>query len=66
MVIKFLCPNGHQLNAPENMAGKKGKCPKCQSAFVVPTLEEVAAAEAEADAETVPQEQAGFGRSQQQ
>ena len=47
MVIKFLCPNGHQLNAPENMAGKKGKCPKCQSAFVVPTMEEVAAAEAE-------------------
>ncbi len=54
MVIKFLCPNGHQLNAPENMAGKKGKCPKCQSAFVVPTLEEVAAAEAEGQSE--PQE----------
>src|SRR5687768_8826407 len=47
MVIKFLCPNGHQLSAPESMAGKKGKCPKCQSAFVVPTLEEMAAAEAE-------------------
>jgi hypothetical protein len=58
MVIKFLCPNGHQLNAPENMAGKKGKCPKCQSAFVVPTLEEVAAAEAEAESESVPQDQA--------
>jgi hypothetical protein len=55
MVIKFLCPNGHQLSAPENMAGKKGKCPKCQSAFVVPTLEDVAAAEG--DAEPVPQEQ---------
>jgi hypothetical protein len=60
MVIKFLCPNGHQLSAPENMAGKKGKCPKCQSAFVVPTLEDVAAAEA--DSEWVPQEQpAGVG-----
>ncbi len=47
MVIKFLCPNGHQLSAPENMAGKRGKCPKCQSAFVVPTLEEMAAAQAE-------------------
>jgi Zn finger protein HypA/HybF involved in hydrogenase expression len=47
MVIKFLCPNGHQLSAPENMAGKKGKCPKCQSAFVVPTLEEIADAEAD-------------------
>jgi hypothetical protein len=56
MVIKFLCPNGHQLSAPENMAGKKGKCPKCQSAFVVPTLEEIAAAEAEEAA--APQEQA--------
>jgi Zn finger protein HypA/HybF involved in hydrogenase expression len=50
MVIKFLCPNGHQLSAPENMAGKKGKCPKCQSAFVVPTLDELAAAEAEEEA----------------
>jgi hypothetical protein len=47
MVIKFLCPNEHQLSAPENMAGKRGKCPKCQAAFVVPTLEELAAAEAE-------------------
>ncbi|MDX1946690.1 MAG: hypothetical protein SFU86_14915 [Pirellulaceae bacterium] len=36
MVIKFLCPNGHQLSAPDNMVGKKGKCPKCQTAFVVP------------------------------
>jgi hypothetical protein len=59
MVIKFLCPNGHQLNAPENMAGKKGKCPKCQSAFVVPTLEEVAAAEAEESPELVEQPSAG-------
>jgi hypothetical protein len=50
MVIKFLCPNGHQLSAPETMAGKRGKCPKCQSAFVVPTLEELAAAEAEDEA----------------
>jgi hypothetical protein len=57
MVIKFLCPNGHQLNAPENMAGKKGKCPKCQSAFVVPTLEEVAAAETEEPPQPAPEAQ---------
>jgi predicted nucleic acid-binding Zn-ribbon protein len=44
-MIKFLCPNGHQLTAPDNLAGKTGKCPKCSSAFVVPTLEELAAAE---------------------
>jgi hypothetical protein len=39
-VIKFLCPNGHQLSAPENLAGKPGKCPKCGTAFVVPHPEE--------------------------
>jgi hypothetical protein len=40
MVIKFLCPNGHPLSAPENLAGKAGKCPKCATAFVVPSPEE--------------------------
>lgn len=35
-MIKFLCPNGHQLSAPENLAGKAGKCPKCSTPFVVP------------------------------
>lgn len=49
MVIRFLCPNGHQLSAPENLAGKGGKCPKCGAMFAVPTLEELAAAEAEAE-----------------
>ncbi len=43
-MIKFLCPNGHQLTAPDNLAGKTGKCPKCSTAFMVPTLEELAAA----------------------
>ncbi len=43
-MIKFLCPNGHQLTAPDHLAGKGGKCPKCSTAFVVPTLEEVAGA----------------------
>jgi hypothetical protein len=47
-MIKFLCPNGHQLTAPDNLAGKTGKCPKCSSAFVVPTLEELAAGDAAA------------------
>lgn len=40
MPIKFLCPNGHQLTAPDNMVGKPGKCPKCNTPFVVPTPEE--------------------------
>ncbi len=40
MAIEFMCPNGHPLSAPEDRAGKPGKCPKCQTAFVVPELEE--------------------------
>jgi hypothetical protein len=38
-VVKFLCPNGHPLNAPLNLVGKTGKCPKCGTAFVVPAPE---------------------------
>lgn len=49
-MIKFLCPNGHPLSAPENLAGKPGKCPKCNSPFVVPKPEEVQAAAATAAA----------------
>jgi hypothetical protein len=40
-MIKFLCPSGHPLSAPDNLAGKKGKCPKCNTPFVVPNLEEM-------------------------
>jgi hypothetical protein len=46
-MIKFLCPSGHQLSAPENLAGKAGKCPKCNTPFVVPKLEEFEAPAAE-------------------
>jgi hypothetical protein len=35
-MMKFLCPNGHPLNAPENLAGKSGKCPRCNKSFIVP------------------------------
>lgn len=34
--MKFLCPTGHPLNAPESMAGKPSRCPRCSTAFVVP------------------------------
>jgi hypothetical protein len=40
-VLKFMCPNGHQLSAPERQAGKPGQCPKCKEKFVVPSLEDV-------------------------
>lgn len=63
-MIKFLCPNGHQLSAPENLAGKSGKCPKCATAFMVPTLEELAEAEAatsEQEAEAPATDSSGDG-----
>src|SRR5262249_44613164 len=39
-MIKFLCPSGHPLTAPESLAGKAGKCPKCNTPFVVPAADE--------------------------
>ena len=51
MGIKFLCPNGHQLTAPDNLSGKPGKCPKCNTPFVVPTPEEDEEPAAEAPSE---------------
>ena len=42
MSIAFLCPQGHSLNAPEELAGRPGQCPKCAARFVVPSLEEIA------------------------
>jgi hypothetical protein len=41
-MMKFACPNGHPLSAPEHLAGKPGKCPRCNTPFVVPPIEEVA------------------------
>lgn len=49
-VLKFQCPNGHQLSAPPTLAGKQGKCPKCNAPFTVPAAE-TAAAEAPADSD---------------
>ena len=54
MTIAFMCPNGHQLSAPVERAGKQGKCPKCSVAFVVPDPAEPpdqGAADDEADAD---------------
>jgi len=49
-MIKFLCPSGHPLNAPENLAGKAGKCPKCNMPFVVPQPDDPAVNDAAAAA----------------
>jgi len=34
--MKFLCPTGHPLNAPESLAGKPSRCPRCDTPFTVP------------------------------
>jgi Zn finger protein HypA/HybF involved in hydrogenase expression len=52
-MIKFLCPNGHQLSAPENLVGKAGKCPKCSTAFIVPAPEEPEEQSPESETEVV-------------
>jgi hypothetical protein len=53
-MIKFLCPNGHPLSAPENLAGKPGKCPKCNLPFVVPRPDAVQPAAAPAPVAEAP------------
>jgi len=36
MGIRFSCPNGHNLNVKEFLAGKRGVCPQCGARFVIP------------------------------
>lgn len=55
MNIDFICPNGHQLNAPEQMAGKAGKCPRCGSKFLIPTLDELQSDSASLEPEPEPE-----------
>lgn len=38
MTIAILCPNGHKLTCPDQLAGKAGKCPHCGATFRVPEL----------------------------
>ncbi len=40
MTITFRCPAGHQLNARENRAGQKVRCPVCLNYVVVPEVSE--------------------------
>ena len=37
MPITFLCPQGHRLTCPDELAGKPGKCPKCGVVVRIPT-----------------------------
>lgn len=36
MSIQFSCACGHNLNAPDEMAGKRAKCPKCGAVISIP------------------------------
>jgi hypothetical protein len=37
MGIRFTCPNGHQLHVKSFLAGKRGVCPKCGAATLIPS-----------------------------
>src|SRR4051812_46734433 len=49
MALQTVCPKGHKLSLDEKFAGKKVKCPRCQTPFVV-------AAEAESKKSGKPQD----------
>ena len=45
MAIEFKCPHCHKpLEAADELAGKKGKCPSCSQTVTVPTTKEESAA----------------------
>lgn len=53
MAIRFECEQcGSVLKIKDDLAGKPGKCPKCKTAFTVPTPDD--AAEGSAEAEPAP------------
>jgi hypothetical protein len=62
-IIEFYCPNEHYLRAPAKLQGKRGQCPHCGEKFVVPSLEEEAAAPTAAVAESG--EMVGLGQIQE-
>lgn len=39
-MIEFLCPNGHKIQCGDSQAGKRAKCPRCGSNFLVPHKED--------------------------
>jgi len=64
--ITFYCDNGHRINVPGKLAGKRGTCSKCGIAVIIPTAstpkpppdENIAVAEAteENAVETAPED----------
>ncbi|MBR0190516.1 MAG: hypothetical protein IJQ31_00440 [Thermoguttaceae bacterium] len=62
-MISFLCPNGHQLEAPVSSAGKKGKCPECGAKFKVPTMESLEETAASGELELNPESELSLDES---
>jgi len=59
-MIRFNCPScSVKLKIPEDLAGKKGKCPKCKNIIVIPDSQIVADLLAPAPAADIPQAQEG-------
>lgn len=62
-MISFLCPNGHQLEAPVSSAGKKGKCPECGAKFKVPSMEALEETAASGELELNPESELSLDES---
>jgi DNA-directed RNA polymerase subunit RPC12/RpoP len=55
VVIRFLCPNGHNVHAPDEHAGRNAKCPHCGVKFQIPTPSKVEKLPGGPDAAPAPQ-----------
>ena len=51
-MLQFLCPNGHRIHCPDDQAGRAAKCPKCGSAFKVPTADQLGDSDGPVSAES--------------
>jgi hypothetical protein len=54
VVIQFLCPNGHNVHAPDEHAGRNARCPQCGAKFQIPTPSKVANLSLEPEASPTP------------
>ena len=63
MPIQFMCPNGHPLSAPSKHAGRPGRCPTCDVAYVTPEADRSVASTAKEKASETgsPQENTETG-----
>ena len=53
-IIVFLCPNGHKLNGPATLKGKPGKCPHCDTRFLIPDDDDLKQHHADAASQSGP------------